>query len=369
MATPQPVISRIEARAYRVPTEQPEADGTYQWDSTTLVLGAATASDGSTGRGYSYTAAAAAGLIREMLAGQVQGCPVDQIGLAWQQMVGKVRNVGRQGLAAAAISAVDVALWDLRARRLQMPLFQLLGAVRSAAPLYGSGGFTSYSLDDLTRQLGGWVAAGMTRVKMKIGADWGTRPEEDVERVRAARDAIGPRAQLFVDANGAYTARLALQQADRFAELGVTYFEEPVVFDNLDQLAFVRRHAPMAIAAGEYGWDVYSLRNVLLKQAVDVLQADATRCLGITGCLQAGQLAFSFGVPFSTHTAPSIHAHVACAVPQIEHIEYFYDHVRIEHLLFDGAATAEGDVLRPSPDRPGLGLTLKAEAQDWRVEA
>ncbi|MGD9893644.1 MAG: enolase C-terminal domain-like protein [Dehalococcoidia bacterium] len=361
-------VRDLQVSIYRIPTDRPEADGTLRWDSTTVVLVEAVADSGARGLGFSYASAAAATVVHEKLVDAVVGCPVEQVGVAWERMVRAVRNIGRPGIAATAISAVDVALWDLKARVLGRPLFRLLNPRRDAVPIYGSGGFTSYTEQELVEQLAGWVGQGISRVKMKIGVDWGTRPAEDVKRVRAVRQAIGPDTELFVDANGAYTVKQAIAQAARFAEHGVTYFEEPVSSDHLEQLAVVRRHAPMAIAAGEYGYDPWYFRDMLRAEAVDILQADVTRCLGITGFLQAAELAHGFGVPFSAHTSPSIHAHAGCAAPQISHVEYFHDHVRIEQLLFDGVPEPVDGCLRPDPDRPGLGLELKRqEAARWRV--
>jgi L-alanine-DL-glutamate epimerase-like enolase superfamily enzyme len=361
-------VERLEISVYRIPTDRPEADGTFQWDATTLVLVEAVADSGLRGLGFSYTAAAAGKLIEDMLSKVVVGRPVEHPGAAWQAMVGAVRNVGLPGVAATAISAVDISLWDLSARAAGLPLFQMLGAYRERVPIYGSGGFTTYSEAELEEQLSGWVGQGIRKVKMKVGKDWGTRPEEDMARVSVAREAIGTDAELFVDANGAYSASQAVRLARRFADHGVTYFEEPVAFDHLDQLAFVRQRSPIAIASGEYGYSAYSFRNVLEARAVDILQADATRCLGITGCLQAAALAYAFGVPFSTHTAPSVHAHIGCAVPQIDHLEYFYDHVRIENMLFEGALQPREGCLQPDTELPGLGLHLKSgDAERWRV--
>ena len=361
-------IKQIEVSAYRIPTDKPEADGTFQWDSTTMVLVEATADNGERGLGFSYAASAAAALIRDLLKDEVIGCPVQNTGEAWQKMVRSVRNAGRPGIASHAISAVDIALWDLKARVENLPLFKLLGPVREGVPIYGSGGFTSYSEPQLAEQLGKWVAEGIPRVKMKIGKDWGTKPEEDLRRVEVAREAIGPNAELFVDANGAYTVKQAIRLAKDFSELGVTYFEEPVAFDFLEQLAFVRQHIPMALASGEYGYDLYDFRDVLKAEAVDILQADATRCLGVTGWLGAAQLAYSYGTPFSAHTAPTIHAHTGCAAPEIAHVEYFHDHVRIEHMLFDGAPLPRNGRLYPDPEEPGLGLKFKRQdAEKWRI--
>lgn len=361
-------IQKVDLSVYRIPTDRPEADGTIDWNATTLVLAEVTATSGQRGLGFAYADAASATIIRQTLAPLLIGLPAWETGRAWELMVNSVRNLGRPGVAAGAISAVDVALWDLKARLIDRPLFQLLGAHRNRVPIYGSGGFTTYSPAELATQLGGWAAQGIPRVKMKIGKGWGTALDEDVERVRIAREAIGPNTELFVDANGGYTAKQAVRQAARFAEYGVTYFEEPVSSDQLEQLAFVRQQIAMDVAAGEYGYDPWYFRRMLRAEAVDILQADVTRCLGCTGWLMAADLAYSFDIPFSAHTAPSLHAHVGCAAPQLAHVEYFYDHVRMEQMLFDGVLQPVAGHLQPDPDRPGLGLTLKRQdAEAWRI--
>ena len=356
-------IEDMDIATYTIPTDKPEADGTLSWEATSMVLVTLKAR-GQRGIGFSYSSPAAATVIEHHLASLVQAVDVDAD--IWSQMLAAVRNVGRAGVAANAISAVDIAIWDLRARLAGLPLCEMLNHRRLAVPVYGSGGFTSYSELELEEQLRGWVEAGIPRVKMKVGKDWGRSADEDVRRVQNVRRAIGD-AELFVDANGAYTAKQAIAEAERFAEAGVSYFEEPVSSDHLDELAFVRQHAGMSIAAGEYGYSPFYFKNMLAANAVDILQADATRCLGITGFLQAGAMAYAAGVPFSAHTAPSVHAHAGCAVPQIEHIEYFHDHVRIEQLLFDGVLEPVDGMLRPDLNRPGLGLELKEEeAAKWR---
>jgi L-alanine-DL-glutamate epimerase-like enolase superfamily enzyme len=349
-------VTRLTVSVYTVPTDHPESDGTFAWNSTTMVLVEASAGD-ETGLGYSYTDRAAASLIEHTLADVALGRSAFDVGGLWGAMVHSIRNLGRPGIASSAIAAVDIALWDLKARLLGLPLVSLLGAVREAAPVYGSGGFTSYSTRQLCLQLSGWVRQGIPRVKMKIGTD----PSADSERVRAARDAIGPDAELFVDANGAYDRKQALAFADIFAESGVSWFEEPVTSDDLEGLRLMRDRAPggMDIAAGEYGYDLWYFRHMLDAGAVDVLQADATRCAGITGFMRAGVLCEARSLPFSAHTAPSVHAHPACALPALRHVEYFHDHARIERMLFDGVLEPVHGALRPDTSRAGLGLTLK----------
>src|SRR5438270_6411476 len=278
--------------------------------------------------------------------------------ITWKQMVHAIRNLGRPGICSMAIAAVDTALWDLKARLLDLPLVTLLGQVRESAPIYGSGGFTSYSRQQLQRQLGDWVADGIPRVKMKIGS----RPSDDPTRVANAREAIGPDTALFVDANGAYRCKEALAFAQIFAvESGVTWFEEPVSSDDLEGLRLIRDRAPfgMDIAAGEYGYDLWYFRRMLEAGAVDVLQADATRCAGITGFMRAGALVESHSMQLSSHCGPSLHLHPCCALNNFRHMEYFHDHVRIEHMFFDGVVTPINGALRPDLSRPGMGLEFK----------
>jgi L-alanine-DL-glutamate epimerase-like enolase superfamily enzyme len=360
-----PAIDRLDAAAYTIPTDAPESDGTLEWDSTTIVVVDVHAG-GTAGLGYSYADASAAMLIERKLSDVVRGRDPMAVPEAWTAMQHAVRNLGRPGIAASAIAAVDMALWDLKARLLGVSLARLLGPARTDVPVYGSGGFTSYSQDRLRRQLGGWAASGIRRVKMKVGRD----PAADAARVRTAREAIGPEAELFVDANGAYTRKQALDYADRFAESGVTWFEEPVSSDDLEGLRLVRDRGPagMAIAAGEYGYELPYFRRMLDAQAVDVLQADATRCQGITGFLKAAALCEARSMPLSAHTAPSAHAHPCCALSVVQHIEYFHDHARIESMLFDGALSPIGGALRPDLSRPGTGLQFKwKDAERYRV--
>lgn len=349
-------IEALDVHACTIPTDGIESDGTLEWDSTTIVIVEARAA-GVSGIGYSYTHAVAASLIRDQLAPLLIGTPTMDVPAAWESMRAAVRNLGRSGLASTAISAVDTALWDLKARILDLPLADLLGNVRDTVPIYGSGGFTSYSLDRLTRQLAGWVQTGIKRVKMKVARE----PAVDTARVAAVREAIGPDADLYVDANGAWSRKQALRFAAEFAAYGVTWCEEPVSSDDLAGVRLIRDRAPpgMDIAAGEYGYDLFQFRRILEAGAVDVLQADVTRCGGITELLRVGALCAAHNIPLSAHTAPALHVHAACAIPAMRHVEYFHDHVRIERLLFDGLLEPANGTLRPDRGRAGNGLVLK----------
>lgn len=354
-------VETLQVSCYTVPTDVPESDGTLEWDRTTLILVEAKAA-GKCGLGYTYADSSTAFLIQHTLAGIVIQSDAMSPAAAYASMWRKIRNLGRPGICSMAISAVDCALWDLKARLLDVPLVTLLGQVRAGAPIYGSGGFTSYSAQRLAEQLSGWAKEGIRSVKMKIGRD----VSRDLDRTRVAREAIGPKTDLFVDANGAYTRKQALAQADGFAHFDVRWFEEPVTSDDLQGLRLVRDRAParMDIAAGEYGYDIFYFQRMLAAGAVDVQQADITRCGGVTGFLQVASLCQAHNVPLSAHTAPALHTHVVCAVTPFRNLEYFHDHVRIERMLFDGLPQLINGELRPDLSRPGFGLELKrAEAE------
>lgn len=349
-------IDNLKVSAFTFPTETPETDGTYEWASTTIVI-VELSGGGKAGLGYTYADSATAELIGSKLKPVINGGDVMSVHRLWLAMLHSIRNLGRAGICAMAISAVDTALWDLKARLLDLPLVALFGQVRHAMPIYGSGGFTNYSTEQLQNQLAGWVEQGIPRVKMKIGRN----AQVDRKRVASAREAIGEQAELFVDANGAYSPKQALTQAKAFDELGVRWFEEPVSSDDIEGLRFICDRAPagIEIAAGEYGYDLDYFRRILSAGAVDVLQADATRCCGFTGFLQAATLCEAHHIPLSSHCAPALHIHVGCATPALRHAEYFHDHVRIERAIFDGFCEPVNGTMAPKLDQPGLGLTLK----------
>ena len=351
----QTQIEKLDVFARTIPTDEPESDGTLAWDSTTIVVVQAHA-ESAVGLGYTYTHEVAAKLIEDKLQDVVRGRdPLDVEG-AWHAMSAALRNIGRPGLGFMAISAVDLALWDLKARLMEQPLVGVLDTVHDAVPIYGSGGFCSYSDERLRDQLGGWAAQGIPRVKMKVGRE----PERDRERARAAREAIGDDTDLFVDANGAFSRQEAVAWAHVYADgFDVKWFEEPVTSDDLEGLRIVRDESPdrLDIAAGEYGDLLPYFER--MAPVVDCLQADVTRCGGITGLLAVARVAEAQGVDLSGHCAPAISAHAFSAVPRLRHLEYFHDHVRIEHMLFDGVLVPDGDVLRPDRSRPGNGLELK----------
>lgn len=362
-------VESLEVRAYRIPSDGPggrEADGTLEWDSTTAVVVEAHAG-GETGLGYTYAHEAAALLAEAKLVPVAEGRDAFAVRESWEAMAAATRNAGQPGIVSMALSAVDIALWDLKARLLGLPLADLLDRVHDGVPVYGSGGFTNYCLDRLAEQLAGWVENGIQRVKLKTSR----HPGDDPKRLDAARRAIGDGTELYADANGALTRKEALYWAERFAaEWDVTWFEEPVSSDDLEGLRLLRDRGParMDIAAGEYAFVLRDTVSLLEAGAVDCLQLDVTRCGGITGLLRSAAAADAYGVDVSAHCAPAVSVHAFTAVRRPRHLEWFHDHVRVEELLFDGVTQPEKGVLRPDRSRSGHGLELKREdAAQWLV--
>jgi L-alanine-DL-glutamate epimerase-like enolase superfamily enzyme len=365
MVRSKTIIEQLKVAAYTVPNETPSGDGTKLWDSVTIVTVHAS-SDGQTGFGYTYADSSTAKLILEHLERAVCGLDAMSIPAAWHSMNRAVRDLGGQtGLSQIAISAVDTALWDLKARLLNLPLVDLLGSVRDGAVVYGSGGYVTYTKDQLQEQLGGWASDGLSLVKMKIGRN----PDQDCERVAWAREAIGPAVRLMVDANGAYTVKEALDFSQRFKALGVVWFEEPVPSSDLCGLKQLRGAvpAPIEIAAGEYGSRLDYYRRMIESSAVDVVQADASRCGGFTSFMGVNAICQSWNMPLSAHCAPSLHAHVGAAAVKLRHLEYFHDHTRVEKMLMDGVPVPNRDGrLIPDRSRPGNGLIFKfADAERY----
>ena len=357
-------ISEMQVSAYTIPTDRPESDGTLEWQETTIIVVKVRSSDRD-GLGYTYGHVAIVDVIQSLLTPAIMDRTVMDVMAIQTAMIRQIRNNGQAGLAMMAVSAVDMALWDLKARLLGLPLCRLLGQEHESMLIYGSGGFTSYTDNELRQQLQGWAEQGIGSVKIKVGRDM----EADRTRVGVARDAIGEKTALFVDANGAYTVSEALDQAQLFSRYGVDWLEEPVPAQFREQLHLIRQRlgGGMRIVAGEYGYTLTDFRDLLEARAVDVLQADATRCGGITGFLKAGHLCEAWHVPLSSHCAPSAHLHAALALAFFSIGEYFYDHVRIERLLFDGAAVPRDGVIYPDLSRPGLGLTFRdSEAEVYR---
>jgi L-alanine-DL-glutamate epimerase-like enolase superfamily enzyme len=359
-----PPITGVRTAVYTFPTPEPEADATLQWDATTAVTVTLEAG-GETGLGWTYSSPAAAAVVGDELTGAIRERSAFDTAGNWSALHRAGRNLGTKGLVMQALSAVDVAGWDLKARLLGVSLTSLFGQCRADVPIYGSGGFTTLTDSQLEQQVEWWHSVGCTMMKIKIGESWGTRVERDLDRVRVLRELAGPHAELMADANGGYSAGQARRVGAALDDLGVVWFEEPVSSDDTEGLADVRAALRCDVAAGEYAADLYDVRRLL--PVVDCLQLDVTRCGGYTGWLRAAALAQTHNLPVSGHCAPSLHACVAAAVPNLRHVEWFADHARLEPLLVDGLPEASAGALHPDPSSPGHGMRLSAQSSQWRT--
>lgn len=349
-------LEHLDVFACTIPTDRPESDGTLEWSTSTIVI-VEVGAGGATGIGYTYTDASAAGLIRRTLGPVVAGCDVLAPGEAWNAMVRATRDLGRGGIVGSAISAIDVALWDLKARLLDVPLATVLGSVREVAPLVGSGAYCTYSPSDVANQLGDWADAGMRRVKMCVGWD----DDDDLARLGAARAAIGRDVELHVDAAGAYSRKQALAWAQRYTLFDVTWFEEPVPESDIDGLRLVRDRAPsrVEVAAGRRCFDTVFLDHLTTTGALDCVELNVSRCGGYTGFLAAAALVDARGLDCATTGAPQLSAHAGLAARRLRHVEYPFDHARVEGTVFDNVLQPEDGVLAPDRTVPGNGLVLR----------
>jgi L-alanine-DL-glutamate epimerase-like enolase superfamily enzyme len=355
-------IEAVRVHCCKIPTAtDEESDGTLTWDSTTIVVVELQAEEQS-GFGYTYADPSVRTLIEGKLASVIKEADPLAPQQTWSQMQCQLRNLGDVGIGAMAMSAIDVALWDLKAKLLGVCLADALPRYHDSVAIYGSGGFTNLTDEQLREQVRQWTGWGCRSVKIKVGRNKLCDPA----RVDVVRAEAGPDVELMVDGNGAYAPADAVLWAECFRDQGVDYFEEPVSSDDLHGLALVRQRAPrgIAIAAGEYGWNLPYFQHMLDAGAVDILQADVTRCGGITNMLRIDGLCKARNLPFSAHCAPAISAHACCAMETVKHIEYFVDHYRIESILFEGTVDPDGGRLTPDRERLGLGLELRRDAAE-----
>jgi L-alanine-DL-glutamate epimerase-like enolase superfamily enzyme len=360
------VITALRTSIFTVPTPVDEADGTLDWTATTAVVVEIHAGD-TAGLGWSYTTGATAQIINHHLRPLVVGAPAHAVRVVHERMRRACRNLGTRGLVSHAISAVDIALWDLKARLLDVSLGQLFGAAPGAStPVYGSGGFTTLDDGQMQQQVTDWGDAGCRAMKIKVGESWGANESRDLERVSRLRELAGPDVAIMVDANGGYTVGQARRIGAAYDELGVVWFEEPVSSDDLTGLATVRAALRCDVAAGEYAYDCYDMRA--LCDVVDCLQLDATRCGGYTGWLNGAALAAARNLQVSAHCAPALHAAIAPAMPNTRHVEWFIDHVRLEAQLFTGVPDVTAGTL-VSNAGPGHGMSLSQRVERFRRDA
>ena len=285
-----------------------------------------------------------------------------QIEKLWDDMFWAIRGVGRKGLAFCALSAVDIALWDLKAKYFETPLHRLLGPYSETVPVYGSGGWTHFSTDELVAEQMGYVERGFKSVKMKVGKDFGHSEGEDIERLAAVREAVGPEVEVLIDANNGYYAKQAIRMARAFEPYNVGWFEEPVLADDIEGLAAVARASDIPIATGEHEYTKYGFKDLIARGGADIVQPDVGRVGGITEWLKVAHLAHAFNLPVAPHAYQLIHLPLACATPNLRIVEYLGVSEESDRIAYTEFAAPQDGQWSPDPDKPGLGLELDPDA-------
>jgi len=336
------------------------ADSTRKVETIGLLVLRVTTDQGLEGIGITYHEVggeATRALIRRDIAPRLAGRDPFETDALWHELFHYLRGVGRKGLTFCALSAVDIALWDLKGKILGMPLHRLLGGNRRKVPVYASGGWTSYSDDELVAEMKAIVARGFRHLKFKVGVEGGRNIRRDAERVRKVREAIGPGIAILVDANNCFDAATAIQLANRIREYDIALFEEPVLADDVPGLARFRRGTDIPLATGEHEYTKYGVRDLLLHEAADIVQVDGARAGGYTEMLKAAALTQAWNVKFAPHAMENVHLHLVAAVPNALFLERLLMFEDITGKVFRDAARPVDGWMHVS-DAPGLGLEL-----------
>lgn len=270
----------------------------------------------------------------------------------------------RKGYAFSIMSVIDIALWDIKGKVANMPVYQLLGGSKTSLPIYSSGGWTSYTKEELVEEAVRAIEEGYDTVKIKVGYKRGAAPREDVRRVEAVRKAIGDNAGLMIDANNAWTAGEAAKFIQDVEQFDIIWFEEPTIADDYEGLAYVRSKTNIPVATGEHEFTKFGVRDLVLNKSVDILQVDVSRCGGITEMMKINSIAQAWNLRFAPHCIDLVAAHVLSASPNGMILERIRAEDGIMNAVFPDAPKPENGVLNLT-NKPGLGLDA-----DWeRLEA
>jgi L-alanine-DL-glutamate epimerase-like enolase superfamily enzyme len=353
-------IRQIDVHLVAWPIPAGIADATRTVETIGFLLVRVTTDQGLEGIGVTYHEVggeATRELILRNIAPRMQGRDPLQTEALWQELFHYLRGVGRKGLTFCALSAVDIALWDLKGKILGLPLHRLLGGDRTRVPVYASGGWTSYDDDQLVDEIKGMVARGFTMVKFKVGFDGGRDIARDVVRVRKVREAVGPGVRLMVDANNAFDAATAIQLANRIRDYDITLFEEPVFADDIPGLARFRRGTDVPLATGEHEYTKFGVRDLLQAEAADIVQVDGARAGGYTEMLKCAALTQAFNIRFAPHAMENIHLPLVAALPNAPFLERLLMFEEVTALVFKDAPLPVDGHMAVS-EQPGLGLSL-----------
>ncbi|WP_326835631.1 mandelate racemase/muconate lactonizing enzyme family protein [Amycolatopsis rhabdoformis] len=357
------VVVKAEAFLVDLAVEQPRTDAVQAFLKQETVFVELTTADGGTGLGYSYTigtgGTAVLALLRDHLLPRLAGQDSRRIEAVWHDLFASTRATTVGAITSLALAAVDTALWDLKCRRADEPLWRVAGGFAPRVPLYDTeGGWLHLSTDELVAGARSSAAAGWGGVKVKVGKP---TAHEDLERLTAVREAVGPRFDLMVDANQSLTAAEAIRRARAFEPLDLFWFEEPLPADDVSGHARLAAATPIPVAVGESLYSPAQFRDYLHREAASVVQVDVARVGGITPWLKVAHLAEAFDVQVCPHFLMELHVSLTAAIPNgryVEHIPQLRAITTAEMTVADGHAVA--------PDAPGLGIPWNRDAMDDR---
>jgi len=351
-------ITALDAGHYRIPLDVALSDSTHGVMTAFEILTIRVRdADGAEGVGYTYTCGRNGGAIHSILARElpelVIGHDADRIEHLWQHVWWALHYGGRGGPTVLALSAFDIALWDLKAKRAKLPLWNLLGGHDPKVPCYAGGIDLDLSVDDLLKQTDGNLAKGFRAIKMKVGR---TRMSEDVARIKAMRAHLGDGFPLMVDANMKWTVDEAVRRARAFQPFDLVWLEEPTIPDDISGHARIVRDGGLPIATGENMRTLWEFREIIAAGGVTYPEPDVTNCGGVTPFMKIAHLAEAFNLPVTSHGAHDVTVHLLAAAPNRSYLEahgFGLDRYIAEPLqIVDGQAIA--------PSRPGHGISF-----DW----
>jgi L-alanine-DL-glutamate epimerase-like enolase superfamily enzyme len=370
----EPTVARVSAVTVRVPVAIPTAMSTRALDHRDYILVAVTDSDGAIGNGYTYAGTSAgawvAQAVNELLAPHAIGRPARGINELYTQLAQEFLLVGRRGALIRALSALEIALWDLLGQTTGLSLRALLGSARSSVPAYASGGYyrPGDALQNIRDEVARQRARGFADYKMKVG---GLPLREDEARVAAAREALGPAGRLALDANNAYASVAeAIKAMDAFAPHDIWWFEEPLVPDDIDGHALLAARGPIPIATGEIEATAWGFGHLLRARAAHIHQTDACVCGGVGQWLTAANAAAAFGVQVAPHWHHNLHAQLAAAVSNslvVEHFALEEGVYNFEELLEPATRMAVADGALQLNGLPGIGIRYDEDALERYV--
>ncbi len=351
-------IKAVRTALYDIPPEVERVDAIQTFVSMEFPFIEIEDADGVVGTGFSYTIGKGGKAIKQTMDAYLTPILLEEdasnIDRIWNRMWMETHWVGRGGIVGLGMAAVDIALWDLMAKRAGVPLYQLLGGARSAVPVYNTdGGWLHLSEDELVRQSVEFVEQGFKGIKIKVGRD---SLYEDVARIFAVRKAIGQEPYLMIDANMKWNAREAIQLACRVEEADLFWFEEPIEADDVASHVTLREKTTIPIAIGETIYNKYVFKEYIAQGAADIIQADAVRVGGISEWMKVAHMAECFGLSVSPHFLMDLHVHLSAAVPHSLFVEYIPS---LDPVLDDTLTLRDGHF--SPPDRPGHGILFNKE--------